>query len=95
MSLSIKDPAEEIYVTFDFSTQYLVVDTPEVTVSAENKLDDIPEMKEGVPVIVDDNKVIQRIVGGVSGKKYDLRCKVNTETTEIVVAKDVLIVKNL
>lgn len=95
MALSIKDPEEKIDITFDFSSQYTTVSTPEVTISYADKLDDIPEMKVAGPVVVDNNKVVLRIQGGTNGKKYDLRCKVTTNTTEIVVAKDVLVVKYL
>jgi hypothetical protein len=95
MALSAKDPDEKINITFDFSSQYTSVTSPVVTVSLKGDTTDISSMKGSSAVIVNLNKVVILIQGGEPGTQYDLRCQVTTDTSEVVVAKDVLSVKRL
>lgn len=95
MSLSIKDPAETLNITFDHSAFYTSVTSPVVTISLRDSLVDIPSMKVIGPTIINNNQVIIPIQGGVSNTQYDVRCTAVTNTGETVVVKDVLTVKTL
>jgi hypothetical protein len=95
MGLSSKDPAEKINITFDFSTYYTEVTNPVVTITLKGDSTDIPDMKATAPVIIDLTKVLLQIQGGETGTQYELRCTVDTDTGETVVAKDNLAVKRL
>lgn len=89
----VKDPEERINITFDFSDQYKVVSNPAVKVCLENTLDDIPSMKLSPAGFVSPNIVVIQIGGGTPNTKYDIRCAVDTDTSEHIVLKDVLPVR--
>ena len=96
MSLSPKDPAERVNVTFDFTNTDATVSNPEVLVAEKGTLVDIPDMKYSAPVIsVDQKSVAIMITGGTSGQQYDLRCTVDLSNGERIVAKDTLAIKQL
>jgi hypothetical protein len=94
MSLSSKDPAEKIIITFNFTAAAQALSNPEIFVSLKGTSVDIPSMKATGPV-VNGYLVSFMIQGGESGKSYDIKCLVDLANGEHVAAKDVLVVKTL
>lgn len=94
MPLSPKDPEEKFNIIFDFSKYYSSITNPVVSCFTRGTLTNNPSMIESTS-IYSNNKVVCLIGGGEDGVKYDLRCKVDTNTNETVVIKDVLSVKVL
>lgn len=74
-----KDPEEVIPVAFDFSKLATALTAPSVTITRfEGAADPTPSaMLSGSPT-VNGTSVIQKIIGGVSGCTYALRCRVDT-----------------
>lgn len=91
MTLSTKDPAEAVTVTFDFSSLATSLSGALVTcVVASGKTDAGHDaMLSGLPVIT-GTQVRQRLVGGIDGNTYKLRCQVNDADGEIWVLADTL-----
>lgn len=79
---SPKDPAENFYVTFDFTGSATVIGSAVVTVEVESGTDPTPgAVLIGAPVIV--GPVVQHKVGvGVAGCRYRFRCEA-TEGTSV------------
>lgn len=80
-TLSPKDPAEQIAVTFEFAAGILagetITGTPTVTASATGGSDASPSaILSGTPLVA-GSQVMQTIVGGVDGSTYKLRCLIN------------------
>lgn len=94
MILSSKDPAERITVTFDFGALATAISNPVVTCTVvAGRLSSVAEaMRSGNPE-VSGTKVMQRIIGGVSGNTYRLRCEVDDEDGERWVLSDLLTVQ--
>jgi len=79
MSFSTKDPSESIVVTFDFSALVSSISTATVTNAADEGNDAAPaSMLSGAPLVT-GTKVSQRLVGGVAGCTYHLRCTVTDD----------------
>ena len=91
MSLSAKDPAEIITVTFDFAALATSVATPVITCQAIEGRDDATAsaMLSGAAVI-SGLTVMQRVIGGQSGTTYKLRCQVDDADGERWVTADTL-----
>ncbi|HEU4830679.1 MAG TPA: hypothetical protein VFS65_00730 [Candidatus Saccharimonadales bacterium] len=70
-----KDPQETITLAFDYSAIGDVVTNPVVTIKVVSGIDTDPSaMLSGLPQISDDNIVLQKVIGGISGCKYKFRC---------------------
>lgn len=91
--MSPKDPSEIITVTFDFSDVATAISNPQVSISVvSGKLDpDLGNMLSGTAQ-VDGLKVLQRVVGGLDGNTYKLRCQVDDADGERYVVGDNLVV---
>jgi hypothetical protein len=75
-----KDPAEIIdALTFDFKRFGTTVTGATVSITAYDTDDNPEAMLDGAPVI-SGTKVMQRVIGGVSGVRYRIRCEVDMET---------------
>ena len=76
--LSEKDPAEIITVTFDFAALAETVTAPVVTATSHaGVLDPTPHAILSGPPYIQGTQVLQRIVGGVGGTNYALRCEID------------------
>lgn len=74
MPLSPKDPTEIIYVGFDFLELTDTPSAPAVAIELVKGTDATPSaMLSGSPSIV-GTKVYQKIIGGVDGCTYNIRC---------------------
>jgi hypothetical protein len=76
-----KDPAESLVITWDFSTisGVTAVSAPVPAVSVLKGSDANPAtMLSGSPSI-QGAKVLQRIVGGISGCVYEMRCQADAQ----------------
>lgn len=94
MSLSEKDPAEIITVTFDFTALTASVSAPVITATAHSGVvDPAPQAIVSGPAQVDGAKVLQQIVGGVAGANYALRCEIDTPDGQHFALVDVLPVR--
>ncbi len=91
MSLSAKDPAEIVTVTFDFSALATSVASPVITCQAIQGREDpaASAMLSGSSVI-SGLTVMQRITGGHSGTTYKLRCQIDDADGERWVTADTL-----
>lgn len=94
MSLSAKDPAEIITVTFDFAALATAISAPVITCLAIHGRDDAAaaSMITGAPVI-SGLTVLQRISGGQAGTTYKLRCQIDDADGERWVVADTLEVR--
>lgn len=75
-----KDPEEVIPVTFDFSKLAITtISAPQVTATRfEGAADASPSaILSGAPTVT-GMSVVQKVIGGVSGCTYALRCRVDT-----------------
>ncbi len=70
-----KDPAEIIWVAFDFAALTVSVANP-VVVSTCADDPDAANLRSGLPII-NGARVLQRIVGGLAALDYILRCQVD------------------
>lgn len=95
MSLSVKDPAEKIVISFDFSSVSTPISAPVLTIKEKGtELDLAGFMFSGSPQVT-SNVVKQLVQGGESGKQYEIRCQIDVAATgERFVAKDFLPVKS-
>lgn len=91
MSLSAKDPAEVITITFDFAALATSVAAPVITCEAiQGRSDDnASAMLSGVAVI-SGLAVLQRVTGGQAGTTYKLRCQIDDADGERWVLADTL-----
>lgn len=89
--LSIKDPVETITVTFDFSLITASVSSPAVTSTvASGGADATPAaILSGSPQ-TSGAKVLQKIIGGLAGTNYDLRCTATAADGSVYLLADVL-----
>lgn len=79
MSLTPKDPAEIIVVSFDFAALAAVVQSPVVTAEVVSGVADAtPGALLSGAAQVDGAQVLQQVVGGVAGATYLIRCQVDT-----------------
>lgn len=89
-----KDPAEIITVTFDFSALATAVSTPAITCAAvSGRLDDNAAAMLSGSAQVSGLTVLQRVIGGVDGTTYKLRCQIDDADGERFVVSDLLEVK--
>lgn len=79
MSFPPKDPAEIITVTFDFSELAVSVTDPQVSIAPVQGGNDTSAdaMRSGAPTI-SGALVSQKIIAGVDGTSYELRCMADT-----------------
>lgn len=81
--LSPKDPAEIITLAFDFSAVAAAVLAPMVSAAHESgPADPSPAAILSGAAQVQGATVLQKIVGGVAGATYRLRCQVDTPDGE-------------
>lgn len=85
--LSIKDPAEIIFVTFDLvniletgETISASTVTASVEAAAEGATDNTPSAIISGGASFAAPLVVQRVIGGVNGVDYELRCVSDTST---------------
>lgn len=93
---SIKDPAEAITVTFDFS--FLAASITSATVTASQysgNADANPSAIVSGPTQISGAKALQKIVAGVAGTYYELTCQVTGADGNIYVLKEVLPIVSL
>ena len=101
--VSIKDPAEEVTVVFDFSGLTESVTEPAVSVAVgwyanEMTPDATPNnILFGAPQISEDNAahVLHKIVGGLRLHDYKLRCVAEAENGDTVLVTMILPVRAL
>lgn len=94
MTLSEKDPAEVITVTFDFSAMAVTINTAALAVSVLSGLPDAnPAAILSGALSISDALVIQRIAGGQAGTTYALRCVAHDADGEVHVLTAALPVK--
>lgn len=95
MSLSTKDPEEIVTVTFDFTDLATSVASPVITCSVFSGQSDQASqaMVSGLPQ-VSGLTVLQRIVGGIDGNTYKLRCRIDDADGERWILSDVLTVRS-
>ena len=94
MSLSAKDPAEVVTITFDFSTLATSVATPVVTCEAiHGRADDNAAAMLSGAASISGLTVLQRITGGQAGTTYKLRCQIDDADGERWVVADTLEVR--
>lgn len=86
-----KDPSEIITVTFDFSDVATSCINPVVSIAVEAGRDDAgaAAMLSGSPQ-TDGTSILQRVIGGISGNTYKLRCQIDDADGERWVAADLL-----
>ncbi|MBI3157600.1 MAG: hypothetical protein HYZ20_19645 [Burkholderiales bacterium] len=91
---SPKDPSEVLDLGFDFASLTAAPLSPVVTIARHAGADDpAPEaVLSGAPN-VSGATVIQRVLGGVAGTDYVLRCQVQDATGQIYVLSGVLPVR--
>ena len=89
--LSSKDPGETITVTFDYTALTTSVTAPTVMCTmASGIVDASPSaLLSGSPQI-SGAKVLQKIVGGLNGANYDLKCVATAADSSIYALADVL-----
>lgn len=84
MTLSEKDPAEIITVTFDFSNMAASLTTAVLAVSAiSGRQDSSPMAILSGSLSISGALVMQRIAGGQDGTTYGLRCTANDADGEV------------
>lgn len=94
MSLSPKDPAEIITLTFDFTALAAAVQSPVITAEvASGVADATPGAILSGSAQVNGTQVLQQVVGGLNGTSYRLRCQVDTPDGKRWVLSAVLPVK--
>lgn len=84
-----KDPAEAIFLGFDYAADLDTAETlsgsPTVTASLIAGTDPTPSaLLSGSPSVV-GAVVLQRVVGGVAGASYTLRCQITTSASRVLV----------
>lgn len=91
--MPVKDPDESVIVEFDFEGELDSVASAvvEATVHSGGSDPDPSGILYGSPQIVGD-KVFQRIIGGISGVTYGLRCE-GTSSLDVIVRAELLPVK--
>jgi hypothetical protein len=89
--IDAKDPSEAVTVTFDFSALATAISAPSVTIVQESGRIHVglEAMLSGGPQ-VSGLRVLQRIIGGVAGNTYKLRCQVDDADGERWVLADLL-----
>ncbi|MCL2344298.1 MAG: hypothetical protein FWC58_00405 [Desulfobulbus sp.] len=92
--ISAKDPAEIITVTFDFSRIATAVISPIVSceLARGQPHDDIEAMLDG-PLQIHGLRVLQRVIGGLAGNLYRLRCQIDDADGERWAVADVMPVR--
>ena len=93
MSISPKEVEEKINISFVFH-QFTTVSNPIITVYdvKDDTHTDIPAMKGSAPVVL-GNRVSMLLVDGVAGTRYELKCQVDGDTGERLIARDTILVK--
>lgn len=87
---SAKDPDEIITLTFDFTNITSAVSNPVLSITVVEGTDPTPAaMLSGAAQIV-GAKVLQKITGGVSSVRYDIRCQIDSPDGNRYVLADVL-----
>lgn len=72
-----KDPAEIVFVAFDFTALTAAPTSPVVTAALLLGEDPAPSSILGGSPIVSGTRIVQKIVGGVTGCNYTLRCQID------------------
>ena len=97
--LPIKDTIEGITVLFDFSSETASVTLPVTTVVVEQPsvVDNNPNaMVSGAAVVsINPAQVLQRIIGGMNGNDYGLRCVATAANGDTLVCAARLPVRTL
>jgi len=90
-----KDPSEIITVTFDFSGTATSCTNPSVAISVVAGREDsnASSMLSGTPQ-VDGTSILQRVIGGLNGNTYKLRCEIDDADGEHWVVADTLTVQS-
>ncbi len=85
----VKDPAEIITVTFDFSALATAASNPTITCTVFGSVADqaASSMLTGSPQVSGTN-VLQRVSGGIAGATYKLRCVIDDADGERWVVAD-------
>ena len=93
MSLSPKDPAEAVTVTFEFSNLAASISAPAISCTVvTGRIDNSHQaMISGDPQII-GTKILQRFIGGLAGNTYKLRCEIDDADGERWVVADTLVV---
>lgn len=90
MTFSAKDPTESIVVTFDYTALLTAISTASVSIAVDDGNDaNAAAMLSGAPSIV-GTKVLQRVINGVDGCTYRLRCTVTKADGSIYVIGNTL-----
>lgn len=89
--MNSKDPSEIITVTFDFTALATSVGSPVVSCSVFSGREDpgASAMLSGSPQIT-GTTVLQRVIGGLPGNTYKLRCQIDDADGERWVVADEL-----
>lgn len=89
----VKDPAESIVVTFDFSSEMSSIDSAitAVSVLADGVDPAVAAMLVGAPQVSGTN-VLQRVAAGVHGNNYKMRC-VAVHGDDVLVRADIMPVR--
>lgn len=91
--MNVKDPAESVVVTFDFSSELASVGgaVVSVLVLGDGVDPDVGAMADGA-LQISGATVLQRISSGIHGLDYKLRC-VATTGSDVIVRADTLPVR--
>lgn len=92
--LDPKDPAEDVYVVFEFAALTTTPSAPVVTVTRHaGEADATPSaIKSGDPT-VSGSRVLQLVIDGVAGTDYLMRCEVDAPDGSHLVLTGVLPVR--
>jgi hypothetical protein len=86
-----KDPSEAVTVTFDFSALATAISAPAVSIVQQSgRVHAGLEAMLSGEAQVSGLAVLQRVIGGVAGNAYKLRCQVDDADGERWVLADVL-----
>lgn len=78
MSFSDKDPNEGIVVTFAFAALTNTITSATVAIEVQSGNDTNPAAMLSGMAVVSGTNVSQRVIGGVAGCTYHLRCTIQT-----------------
>lgn len=93
-AFSPKDPAEVVDLGFDFSALTSAPTSPVVSAAFHSGAEDpAPEAILSGAAAVVGATVVQRVIGGVAGTDYALRCQVDTANGQRFVLTGVLPVR--
>ena len=91
-----KDPAEQVVLAFDFSGEASALTSPSVVIEHDSGDADSnpPAMLSGMAQVDSGSaKVLQKVVGGIDGANYVLRCTATDESGLVRVRAGLLAVR--